>query len=153
SGWVTFQDLAGSDADGPLHWEDGGVVDGTVDFVASRFARPPSGTRILDGFGEDPGNGLMLIDDGFFDVEPDDWAFTLLSSNRVISADGSKRFGMAINVKTGIYSGFFPAVIGGKTVTIRHVGVAFQKQSASLGQFSLPDGTRGGIEWGANVPP
>ncbi|MCB1086492.1 MAG: hypothetical protein KDM63_05570, partial [Verrucomicrobiae bacterium] len=153
SGWVMFEDLAGSDADGPLHWEDGGVVDGSVNFVASRFVRPPSGTRIIDGFGEDPGNGLMSIDDGFFDVEPDDWAFTLLSSNRVISADGSKKFGMAINVKTGAYSGFFPAVIGGKTVTIRHVGVAFQKLSASLGQFSLPDGTRGGIEWGADVPP
>jgi hypothetical protein len=147
SGWVTHRDLAGSDADGALHWEDGTGVNEAVDFQACRFARPAAGVRVLGGFAEIPGNGLMTYADGYFDADPPDWSFTLDAQNRVRSADGGRASGMAINPATGLFSGFFPATVAGKVTTIRLGGAVLQKQGRGVGHFVAPGGARGGLEW------
>ncbi|MCP5541197.1 MAG: right-handed parallel beta-helix repeat-containing protein [Akkermansiaceae bacterium] len=150
-GWVTLRDLVPSDADGVLDWEMAGDFAGTVDFLACEYVAPPRGTRVIP-LPDADANGRATFDDAGLVPAPADWVFTLDTLNRARSADGNKAHGLGISTRTGLFSGFFPRAIGGKTVRILYRGAILQKQALGAGQFD-GNGTPGWVEWGENTGP
>lgn len=148
SGWLQHRDLAGSDVDGPLHWEAGAAIDGTVGLEACLHVRPAVGDRVLNlANGSD--NARMTFGDGLFTPEPYDWVFTLEPSH-LVAPRATPPMSLRIDPVNGFYSGAFQTVVNGRPAIIRHAGVILRKANRAYGQYPGPAGERASVEWGAN---
>ena len=152
SGTVQFSALPGSDAAGALAWQKPSAgLDGSVDFLAARYTRPPTAnTRALASFNAVNGVGSAALAGVNLTGSPLTHTIDFRTNNRIaITNPAADKLAVTINVSNGLLSGTFKRP--GKTALEEIRGVLFQKAGTGRGLFK--DGaTTGSFEMAPTTP-
>lgn len=151
-GWLGFGANGGPAIDGGLHWfklPDSRPnqryplgFSALIPVEGSKYQRPPRNTRVLP-FADETENGRFEVSEGNLATVPAPKLVTLGKNNKVTYA-GDEKFGMSIDVKTGLSSGSFldpstrkPRKFSGAVLQERNMGAGVFIGNSAVGAVTL----------------